>query len=151
MSKRIGIASCVAGLVVVAFASCGDDGGGGGEQVEARLSEFLVDFPGGNEIDAGTVTLEADNIGSETHEFVVVRADSAESLPTDADGAVNEDEVPAADQLGEVEDIAAEDQGSLEVDLDPGNYVVFCNIVEEEGGVTVSHFAEGMHNVLIAE
>jgi hypothetical protein len=29
--------------------------------------------------------------------------------------------------------------------LEAGDYVVFCNIVEEMDGETESHFAEGMH------
>jgi len=37
------------------------------------------------------------------------------------------------------------------VDLDAGNYVLICNIVEEEDGETVSHYQEGMRTPFTVE
>ncbi len=74
-----------------------------------------------------------DNQGPSTHEFVVVQSDeAADALPT-ADGDVDEDGVEAVD---EVEDIESDATPSLTVDLDPGHYVVFCNLP--------GHYKQGM-------
>lgn len=130
-------------LALLGFTAC-DDNGDGGETVDVVLSEFIIE-PDPTEAAAGEIDFETDNQGGEVHEFVVVRAPSAEDLPTDADGAVDEDQIPEADQLGEIEDIEAGDSPTLTVDLKTGDYVLFCNIVEEEDGEVESHFVEGMH------
>ena len=82
----------VVGAVVatLGLAACGDDGG---NDVDVTLSEFIVK-PDPQGIDDGEVTFKVENAGGETHEFVVVKADSAEDLPTDADGAVDEEQSP---------------------------------------------------------
>ena len=78
------------------------------------------------------------------HEFVVVRAADAESLPTAADGAVDEEQIEAADQIGEIEDIEPKAKESVTFDLDPGDYVLFCNVVDDETDPPISHFQKGM-------
>jgi hypothetical protein len=79
--------------------------------------------------------------------IVVVRAASAEALPTDADGAVVEDELPDGALIGEIEDIESQSSKSVSLDLEAGSYVLFCNITEElDDGSIESHFAEGMHS-----
>jgi uncharacterized cupredoxin-like copper-binding protein len=147
---RTGIASVavVVGVAVVA-ASCGDDdddGGGaaGGEEVNVVLSEFIVE-PDPTSVDAGEITFVVDNQGGETHEFVVVEASSADDLPVDDDEAFDEATFGEDNVLGEVEDISAGDTQELTLDMDPGDYVLLCNITEEEDGEIESHFAEGMH------
>jgi hypothetical protein len=142
MQRLIGVAAAIA--IVATFAACSDDDDNG---VKATLGEFVVELDPPT-ASAGDVSIDIENGGGETHELVVVRADSAADLPTDDDGAVDEDAVDEADAIGEQEDIAAGDDASLSFDLEVGRYVLFCNIVEEEDGETVSHFAEGMHAVL---
>jgi hypothetical protein len=140
----VGSAVCLAALGV---AGCGDDDDGA--DVKVSLSEFIV-TPEPASIESGSRTIEADNVGGETHELVIAKADSTSDLPTDEDGAVDEEGFEAAgvELVDEAEDIAADDSKELTVDLEPGTYVLFCNIVEEEEGETVSHFAEGMVNTL---
>jgi uncharacterized cupredoxin-like copper-binding protein len=54
--------------------------------------------------------------------------------------------------LGEVEDVEAGDERELTLDLEPGDYVLLCNVVEEEEtGEVESHFAEGMHATFTVE
>jgi hypothetical protein len=138
------VLSLTALLVSALLTGCSSDDGGT-TTVDVGLKEFTV-TPDPVEVDAGEVEFTADNIGSETHEMVVVRAANAEDLPTDADGAVDEEQIPKADQIGEVEDVPAGKSKSVSFDLKAGKYVIFCNIVEEESdGRMVSHFHEGMH------
>jgi hypothetical protein len=135
------------GLAVVlvvgagALAACGDDGK---PTVNVTLSEWIVQ-PDKTSVDSGEIEFVADNKGGETHELVVVRAASAESLPTDADGAVDEDKLPEGALIGEIEDVESQQSKSVTLDLSPGSYVLFCNVVETTDGETESHFAKGMH------
>lgn len=132
-------------VLLLSAAGCGDDDDDGGAEVDVVLSEFIVD-PADDSVEAGEVTFALDNQGGETHEFVVVEAASADDLPVDDDGAFDEEAFGEDNVLGEVEDIAAGDTAELTLDLEAGDYVLLCNIVEdEEGGEVESHFAEGMH------
>lgn len=83
---------------------------------------------------AGSVTFDITNDGPSTHELVVFKTDlAADALPVDG-STVTED---GLDLVDEVEDIAPGVGTTLTVDLQPGSYVVVCNI---EG-----HYGAGMH------
>jgi hypothetical protein len=138
--------SAVSALTVVAIAglglaACGDDGA---PSVDVVLGEFVVE-PDPTSEDAGEIEFVADNQGAETHELVIVQAASAEALPTDEDGAVDEAQLPEGALIDEIEDIESQTSQSVTVDLEAGSYVLFCNVTEEEDGVVESHFEEGMH------
>jgi uncharacterized cupredoxin-like copper-binding protein len=137
----------VVSLAATGIAGCG---GGGGKDVKVVLSEFIVQ-PDPTSIKAGTIKFTADNQGGKTHEMVVVKADDAESLATDKDGAVDEEGLAKGQSQGEVEDVAKGTTKSVELKLAAGRYVVFCNLVEDESGTAVSHFDKGMHAVLTVE
>jgi len=123
----------------------------GGDSVSVVLSEWVVQ-PDPTSASAGEVTFEAENQGAEVHELVVVKADSAESLPTDETGKVNEDGLPEGAFIGEIEEFAAGGSESATFTLDAGTYVLFCNITEEEeDGSIESHFQEGMHATFTVE
>jgi uncharacterized cupredoxin-like copper-binding protein len=124
------------------LAACSDDGG---NSVNVALSEFEVN-PDPIEMDAGEIEFVGDNIGGETHEMVVVKAANAADLPTDADGAVVEDELAEGAVIGEIEDIEAQSSKKVKLNLKSGDYVLFCNVTEKKADGTVeSHFEEGMH------
>jgi hypothetical protein len=158
----------VAGMAVV-FAACGssDKSSSSSEAAENtfKLGEFTI-IPPSNELQAGSVSITAENIGGEEHELVIVRASSAESLPRTADGSVDEEKIAEADMVGEIEDVAPQSQKTETFDLAAGEYVAFCNIVDDMmgsgstemgghsgmmddsgmgSGTGHNHFAEGMH------
>lgn len=114
------------------------------ETVKVKLFEFQVK-PKPKSIAAGKIKFVAKNIGTEEHEMVIARADDAESLPTDADGAVDESQIDEANLPGEIEEFAKGETEKKTFVLPPGTYVLFCNITEEEEDGPLNHFAEGMH------
>jgi uncharacterized cupredoxin-like copper-binding protein len=155
--RRGTAAVAVAAAVVWSFAAaCGDDdddgkaGGEGGGEVNVVLSEWVVE-PDLRSVDAGEVTFVVDNQGGEPHELVVVEADSPDDLPVADDDSFDEEAFGEDNVLGEVEDVATGDSEELSLDLEPGSYVLLCNVVEEPGememepGTSFSHFANGMH------
>ena len=131
-------------VVVLAalLAACGSDGGstdsGGTDAAGVSapgtfvLDEWSVAAPT-DPIQAGSVRITAVNQGTEAHELVVVRAEDAASLPTKADGSVDEEAIAEADMPGEIPDVAAGDSASATLDLPAGDYVAFCNLVDEMG------------------
>jgi hypothetical protein len=83
---------------------------------------------------AGEVTFEVENARpADPHEFVVIRTNLApEALPTDEDGAVDE-EGEGIEVLGEIEEFPPCETQERTFDLDAGSYVFICNPVEEGG------------------
>lgn len=79
-------------------------------------------------VPAGEVTFVATNKSPEfVHEMILVKvADPQKQLPySSGDGKVNED---AAGHLGEVSELDPGKSGSLSMKLDPGTYMLFCNL-----------------------
>lgn len=138
-------------VLAVGAAGCGDDDDDA-TSVDVTLGEFTVE-PDPASAGAGEIEFVGDNQGGELHELVVVKAADAAALPVDADGAVVEDELPEGAFIGEIEDIEAQSSKSVTFDLEAGDYVLFCNITEEEAdtGEIESHFAEGMHASFVVE
>ena len=113
---------------------------------------------------SGSITLTANNSGSEEHEIVLVKASAVANLPTKTDGSVDEDKIPESDKVGEIGNIAAHSSKSAPFQLKPGRYVAFCNIVDTMGtgmmngsqttgimngmGSGHVHFALGMHQIV---
>jgi len=135
----------IAVLMIVGLAACGSDDGGGAATSSVSVTEREWEVaPDPTSADAGEVTFSVINEGREIHEFVVVKTDLASGdLPTVEDGSVDE-EGEGIEPVDEIEDIAAGSSQELKVDLESGQYVVFCNIVEKENGETESHYAKGM-------
>jgi uncharacterized cupredoxin-like copper-binding protein len=101
---------------------------------------------------AGEVTFTIDNIGEKDHEFVVVKTDLApDALPTVAEGAdagIVDEEGTGFTPIGEKEDIlAGTDNNVLTLTLDAGNYVIFCNVHDED----LVHYQKGMHTKFTVE
>ena len=116
-----------------------------GTTVNVQVQEWAV-IPDTLSASAGSVTFDVENVGPEDlHEFVVVRTDlPASDLPTAEDGAFDE-EAEGVQVLGELEDIEVGATDSLTLDLEPGHYVLLCNLVQEEDDGTVeSHYRMGM-------
>jgi uncharacterized cupredoxin-like copper-binding protein len=130
----------VSALGVAPLAACG---GGGDNTVDVTLKDFSI-APEETTLDAGKVTFKVHNEGSFVHELVVTQGSNAGALPTKSSGEVNEDDIPEAKHVGEVEDIDPGASKEVALDLAAGSYVLFCNRVDG----TTSHFAKGMHTVV---
>jgi uncharacterized cupredoxin-like copper-binding protein len=139
--KRYAVA-CVAALFTLAMTACSSDssssagasGSTGG--IATTLKDFAITL-GSSTAPAGEVTFDISNEGPSTHEFVVVNSDLApDKLPV-SDGEVEEDQL---DSVGEQEDIAPSTTAELTLNLEPGSYVVFCNVT--------GHYEAGMHTGL---
>ena len=78
------------------------------------------------------------NDGNFPHRLEIARGNSYEELPQLGNGAVDETAL-GDDFLGGTDNIAAGGTTTIDFDLPPGNYVLFCNIVS---GPT-SHAARG--------
>jgi uncharacterized cupredoxin-like copper-binding protein len=85
---------------------------------------------------AGEVTFDIRNDGPSTHELVLIRTDMAEAKVPTSNGVVDEG-AKGIEVVKEEEDIATNASASLTVDLEPGNYVLICNLP--------GHCQSGMH------
>lgn len=113
-------------------------------EVNVTLQEFAV-IPDVLSVPAGSVTFNATNIGPmDEHELVVVKTDlPADSLPTKEDGSFDED-AEGVEVIGEIEEFAVGTTETATFDLEPGNYVFLCNLVEIEDGEVEAHYQQGM-------
>jgi uncharacterized cupredoxin-like copper-binding protein len=113
--------------------------------VSVTLQEFAV-LPSVASVPAGTVTFVVKNTGpDDVHEMVVVRTDlDADALPVDKDGKAAE-EGTGITSIGETGDIAVGETKEASFELQPGKYVLICNIVQTEpDGSLESHYKVGM-------
>lgn len=110
--------------------------------VAVTLQEFAVAADPGS-APAGSVTFDVTNVGpNDVHEFVVVKTDLGPTeLPVDDTGAVKEGG-EGMEAVDEIEDIPVDGNEQLTVDLDAGNYVLFCNVYSEDE--KEAHYSEGM-------
>ena len=103
--------------------------------VSVGLAEWAIETD--LEIAAGTVTFDVSIKGDFPHHFAIARGTSYEELPQIGGGAIDEDAL-GDDFIGRTENLQSGETEIIEFDLDPGNYVFFCNIA-----ATVSHAAQG--------
>jgi len=120
----------------------------GATQIDVSLKEWAIE-PSVTSTTAGLVYFLATNEGPEdAHEFVVARTSrSLDELPI-VGGRVDETLVSVLD---EIEPFAVGSEASLELDLEPGAYVLLCNIAEVEGGELESHVELGMKTAFTVE
>jgi hypothetical protein len=135
-------------LTVLAF-GCGGDGGGddsgGGTTVNVILQEWQA-TPDVESGPAGNVTFAAINGGNIPHTMVIAKTDLApDALPTDDEGVVDE-EGGGIDVLGEIGEVEPTGSDEVTLDLEPGKYVLFCNLPPEETlhGGHPSHYKQGV-------
>jgi uncharacterized cupredoxin-like copper-binding protein len=147
MSKRRTLAAILALVLAVsacatAQSSAGPTAAAGGTSVQLTLQEWAV-LPVPASAQAGPVTFQVTNSGpDDIHEFVVLKTDlDPGALPTDANGAVTE-EATGMEVIDEIEDIPVGQSRELTVTLDPGKYVLLCNIYSEDENE--SHYQLGM-------
>jgi uncharacterized cupredoxin-like copper-binding protein len=134
LSTRIFKYAVVALAACFGLGACSSSGG-----VETTEKDFAITL-GSSSASSGDVTFNVTNDGPSVHEFVVFKTDLPEgSLPTKKEnGAVIVDEEGAGlTHIDEIEDITKGSTEDLTVNLDPGKYVVLCNLP--------THYQLGMH------
>lgn len=134
---RLRLLTTVLGSIALLVAACSSGASptpaGGSSSVAAELSEWAIKLDSSNG-KAGTIAFNVNNKGAVTHEFVIVKTDlKADSLPV-VDDEVDES---AFTPIDEIEDIASAATPTLSVDLQPGHYVILCNLT--------GHYGKGMH------
>lgn len=135
-------------VVILLLPACGSDD----NTVAVTLQEFAVAADPAS-VPAGSVTFDVTNDGpDDVHEFVVIATDLGPTeLPVDEDGAVEEGG-EGMEVVDEIEDIPVGESPSLTVDLEAGNYVLICNILQEEAdGTLEAHYTEGMRTGFTVE
>ncbi len=143
-SLRIVLFGALLLLVLGPIAACGgdddDDGGSAPAATEetaetTTVSVALEDFTLTSDAvsaSAGEITFAAQNLGSTPHELLVVRTDLApDALP--ANGEVDETDLEIVVRLSDIE-TGMSVAGVVE--LEPGDYVLLCNVP--------GHYALGM-------
>jgi len=96
----------------------------GGDMSKAMMGVFAVP----STVPAGEVTFTATNRSTDTiHEMILIKVtDLKKPLPyLAADNKIDED---AAGHLGEVSELDPSKSGSLTMKLDPGTYMLLCNV-----------------------
>ena len=128
----------LAAALTIALTACGSDSkptsaaAGGANDEAFVLNEWTI-TPPTSTLHAGKVKITAHNIGSETHELVIIRTSDAASLPKKADGSIDEDKIPEADKPGEIPDVAMGKTVTKTIDLAAGDYIAICNLVDKMG------------------
>jgi uncharacterized cupredoxin-like copper-binding protein len=135
----------VVGVLMLATAACSSSSSSssastGGSTSEGGVGATEMDFSislDSTSVPSGAVDFTIQNQGPSAHEFVIVQTDLApDALPV-KDGEVEEDQLTIVD---EAEDIAPNTSADLSTNLDPGSYVIMCNVT--------GHYQQGMHVAL---
>jgi len=121
-------------LIVPILTACGP------QQIDVALTTYKIDMSK-TEANAGDIVFHVHNDATDlTHEFVIFRTDLApDAMPLNSEGAVDE-EGPGVTHVDEVE-VEAGQAADLAVNLTPGNYVMVCNINDNDE----MHYAHGMY------
>lgn len=117
-------------------------------EVDVTLREWQVSTSTAT-VAPGDIYFLVENVGPEDpHEFVIIRTDLAPGDLPITDGKVPEDEI---DLVDEIEPFSPGSSASITVNLEPGSYVLICNIAEVEDGELESHYQLGMRTAFTVE
>jgi uncharacterized cupredoxin-like copper-binding protein len=129
---RNGIAGAALGAALLLLGSACSGGGG----LKTTQKDFSITLDK-DTAKSGEVEFDIHNEGPSTHEFVVFKTDLApDQLPVDSAGAVDESG-QGVTHIDEQENITSGSTVTFKVNLDPGKYVVICNLP--------GHYQQGMH------
>ncbi len=144
-----------AGLLAVSLSACGSSKKTVKKAVTPDVTVGLREWavtPDPITFKAGKVVIKAANSGGETHEMIVTKTASADALPKNPIGAVDEAQIAAADKAGEIPEMSPNHSSTKTFNLSAGTYVVYCNIQQNQpDGSVLSHFKLGMHNVITVQ
>jgi len=112
-----------------------------------QLDSFSITGPATVSAAAGPIGFDLTNVAKGAqHEFRIIQGDSYASLPKNANGTVDETQLPAGADLGVVAKFPGDGTTCTGVfDLKPGKYVLICNIEFKNGPTIISHAGKGMH------
>jgi uncharacterized cupredoxin-like copper-binding protein len=105
-----------------------------GSEVATTLHDYRIETSVGS-VPAGKVTFTIENVGATEHEMVVIQTDVA-IADMAVEGHETDEEAPGMNPIGEVEDVQPGESTTLVVTLEPGRYVLLCNLPK--------HFERGM-------
>jgi uncharacterized cupredoxin-like copper-binding protein len=128
-------------LLPLLAVGCGSSQGGAraqGSEINVTERDFGISAP--KVVQAGSVVLHVENQGPDSHELVIVRAQSL-SLPLRSDGLTVNEEGLQPQTVGVLEGGQPHDVRELDLRLKPGRYVLFCNMS--------GHYMGGMHTMLV--
>ncbi len=135
-----------------------EENGVSASRLKVTLQEFQIDVAP-PVAKSGSVEIAATNVGTLTHEMVMVRAPNYQALPrvevATADravGDVDEEAIPEADKVGELGEVRPGKTVTNNFELTPGSYVIFCNIdTPQPDGSVLNHFQRGMHASFVVQ
>ena len=121
-------------LIVPILTACGP------QKIDVALTTYKITMSK-TTANAGDVVFHVHNDATDlTHEFVIFKTDLApDALPLNSEGAVDE-EGAGITHIDEVE-VEAGQASDLTVNLEPGNYVMICNINDNNE----MHYQHGMY------
>ncbi|MEP6661020.1 MAG: hypothetical protein ABJD24_13980 [Acidimicrobiales bacterium] len=132
--------AAVALVAVIITAACGSsEPAAQGTAVKVVESDFEIKVQ--TNVTAGDVVLMVHNQGPDDHELIVVPAPVGE-LPMRGSGLTVAEESFKPEPLGVLEPGAPGSDRRLQLHLQPGRYVLFCNMS--------GHYLGGMHETLVA-
>ncbi len=121
-----------------------------GTRLEITFSDWAIDLER-DSIPAGPVLLSIHNNAARTHEFVMIRINSGEQIrgmnPTQED-SIDEDQFKKSQIFKEIEHLPPDSTVNHKVTLPTGDYLLFCNIIEQSAGKTLNHYGLGMKALL---
>ena len=127
-------------LIVPVLTACGP------AKIDVALTTYKITMSK-TSAKSGDIVFHVHNDATDlTHEFVIFKTDLPEDqLPLTADGAVDE-EGAGVTHIDEVE-VKPGEASDLAVNLAPGNYVMICNINDNNE----QHYMHGMHQAFTVE
>jgi|GEM_PF-2176164 len=138
-------------VLLSACANLSLDGSEDAPHLTLTFREWAIDKDR-DEIHAGTATLLLRNQSARTHEFVMIRINSKSDLPKHTEShsePLDEDQFSEEQIVTEVEHLAPGSVSRHVVDLTPGEYLIFCNVMETTpSGDVISHYGMGMRTTL---
>jgi hypothetical protein len=110
--------------------------------VEVTIADDRIELSR-SEAATGIIRFEVRNAGDEPHELLILFSAEPAELPVDDDGGVDESELTDNTVIGEVEVFPPGTTCPGVFNLPPGEYVLFCNVVEIDEGANDSHYENG--------
>ena len=149
VNPRMGIRRALAGaallsLSAVAVSGCGVAGRAGAQTPlqKARVTERDFHIKAPRQLAAGRLELSVHNDGPDQHELIVVR-EGTKPLPFRRDGLTIDEDAVEHSKAGGLEPGEPHSAHTLDLNLKPGRYVLFCNMS--------GHYLGGMHTELVVK